>query len=141
MFPDVAIPLLYVNPVVNYWIRAPLTVSVDPTNIYAFLRYATAPNADPTTNAKAGNSGALLQEQNLHATNLPVPGGSAPADRTIDLSFTKSTDALGAVQWTINGIKYLPPNLPTLLNIIANNFTVKSDFTTSEHTSEQERRY
>jgi len=38
------------------------------------------------------------------------------------------------MQWTINGIKYIPPDLPTLLNIIANNFTVESDFTTSEHT-------
>ncbi|KIJ55074.1 multicopper oxidase [Sphaerobolus stellatus SS14] len=129
------------QPVANYWIRAPLTVSgassnknLDPTNVYAILRYAGAPNADPTTAAKAANGGVLLQEQNLHAINLPVPGGSAPADRTIDLSFTKSTDALGAVQWTINGIKYLPSDLPTLLNIIANNFTVESDFTTSEHT-------
>jgi iron transport multicopper oxidase len=37
-------------------------------------------------------------------------------------------------QWTINGIQYLPPSLPTLLNIIAHNFTTESDFTTSEHT-------
>ncbi|KIJ32231.1 multicopper oxidase [Sphaerobolus stellatus SS14] len=128
------------QPVANYWIRAPLTVSgasnnknLDANNVFAVLRYAGAPTAEPTTDPNGGGGGGvLLQEQNLHAINLPVPGGSAPADRTIDLSFTKSTDAQGA--WTINGIKYIPPDLPTLLNIIANNFTVESDFTTSEHT-------
>lgn len=35
--------------------------------------------------------------------------------------------------WKINGIQYVPPDLPTLLKII-NGATVESDFTTPEHT-------
>ncbi|KAF8583110.1 multicopper oxidase [Ramaria rubella] len=129
------------QPVANYWIRSPMTVSgasnnknLNTNNIFAVLHYAGAPNAEPTTKADGGGGGTLLQEQNLHAINEPVPGGNGPADRTIDLDFTKSTDSKGSVEWIINGIQYLPPDLPTLLNIIANNFTVESNFTTSEHT-------
>ncbi|KAF8523282.1 laccase [Hysterangium stoloniferum] len=127
------------QPVANYWIRSPMTVSgesdnpnLDAEDIFAVLHYAGAPNGDPTTQADSGGGGVLLSENNLHAIGLPVPGGSGPADRTIDLDFTKSTDSNGA--WTINGIQYLPPDLPTLLNIIANNFTFESNFTRPEHT-------
>ncbi|KIJ36674.1 multicopper oxidase [Sphaerobolus stellatus SS14] len=89
---------------------------------------------DDSGHGGGGGGGVLLREQNLRAIGLPVPGGSGPADRTIDLDFTQSKDDQGGVEWTINGIKYLPPDLPTLLNIMANNFTLESDFTKSEHT-------
>jgi iron transport multicopper oxidase len=45
-----------------------------------------------------------------------------------------SDRCLPITQWTINGIRYESPDLPTLLNIIANNFTTESQFSTSEHT-------
>ncbi|KIJ32230.1 multicopper oxidase, partial [Sphaerobolus stellatus SS14] len=129
------------QPVGNYWIRAPLTVSgassnknLDATNIFAILRYAGAPNSEPTSTHSKRKNGGDDGSGSGSSGGGSGGGGSGPADRTIDLDFTKSTDASGSVEWTINGIKYIPPDLPTLLNIIANNFTVESDFTTSEHT-------
>ncbi|KAG8742915.1 laccase, partial [Ceratobasidium sp. 428] len=71
----------------NYWIRAPMTVAnaannpnLDATNVFAVLRYAGAPNAEPTT--EPGTAiGTPLVEENLHALINPgAPGGSGPAD-------------------------------------------------------------
>jgi iron transport multicopper oxidase len=125
---------------------------VDTNNVYAVLHYQGAPNAEPTTDAPGGVDN-LLEEYQLAALENPgAPGGSAPADRSIDLNFASSVvngrlevgpsfPYLGwqsrvymTHQWTINGIQYESPDLPTLLNIIANNYTQESDFTTPEHT-------
>lgn len=38
------------------------------------------------------------------------------------------------LQWTVNGIQYESPDLPTLLKVIANGFTTEADFSPSEHT-------
>ncbi|KAJ7683829.1 Cupredoxin, partial [Mycena rosella] len=74
--------------------------------------------------------GSLLQEYQLATLINPgAPGGSAPADHVIDLSF----DTAGSGIWEINGIVYTPPTLPTLLTII-NGGTTASDFNVSEHT-------
>ncbi|KAF5323276.1 hypothetical protein D9619_013491 [Psilocybe cf. subviscida] len=134
------------QPVKNYWIR------VDTDNVYAVLHYAGAPNAEPATQADVGVSN-LLQEYQLAALENPgAPGGSAPADRSIDLNFSEQvtngrlqtpSNADTTIshhvlsrsdQWMINGISYESPDLPTLLNIIANNYTQESDFTRPEHT-------
>ncbi|KAJ7117080.1 laccase [Mycena epipterygia] len=125
----------------NYWIRAPMIAqgsskTLDKTNVKAILRYAGAPIQDPLTSALVlspaplKGSGSVLQEYQLATLINPgAPGGSAPADHIIDLSF----DAAGKGTWEINGIVYTPPSLPTLLNII-NGGTVASDFTVGEHT-------
>ncbi|KAJ6596228.1 laccase 17 [Mycena vulgaris] len=125
----------------NYWIRAPMTAAgssktLDKDNVKAILRYAGAPIQDPVTSAvvlapvplKGG--GSIAQEYQLATLINPgAPGGSAPADHVIDLSF----DTAGKGTWEINGIVYTPPSLPTLLSII-NGATVASDFTVGEHT-------
>ncbi|KAJ7089520.1 laccase 16 [Mycena epipterygia] len=121
--------VLHANAAVNnYWIRAPMTVAgssalLDKENVKAILRYAGAPAQDPTTSSSGG---AQLQEFELATLIDPgAPGGSAPADHVIDLDF----DAV----WEINGISYVPPDLPTLLKLI-NGATVAGDFNVSEHT-------
>ncbi|KAF5327067.1 hypothetical protein D9619_004662 [Psilocybe cf. subviscida] len=126
--------------VANYWIRGPMTLqhssdntNLDTNNVYAVLHYQGAPNAEPTTDAEDGVDN-LLQEYQLAALENPgAPGGSAPADRSIDLNFASSV-VNNRLEWTINGIQYESPDLPTLLNIIANNYTQESNFTTPEHT-------
>ncbi|KAF7341772.1 Multicopper oxidase [Mycena sanguinolenta] len=128
------------QPVNNYWINAPMTVQgssaiLDKQNVKAILRYAGAPNSDPTTSGAGSSSAAPLQEFQLQTLINPgAPGGSAPADRTIDLDF----DAAGNGLWEINGVSYVPPDLPTLLKII-NGATTPSDFNVTENTFVLER--
>uniref|UniRef100_A0A8H8CKY3 Laccase n=1 Tax=Psilocybe cubensis TaxID=181762 RepID=A0A8H8CKY3_PSICU len=128
------------KPVANYWIRAPMTLqhssdneNLDTRNVFAVLHYIGAPDAEPTTQADQGAQN-LLQEYQLAALINPgAPGGSAPADRSIDLDFSMEVKN-GRLMWEINGISYLPPDLPTMLNIIANGFSSPNNFTTTEHT-------
>ncbi|KAF8155412.1 laccase 17 [Crassisporium funariophilum] len=128
------------KPVANYWIRAPMQLqhasdndNLDTNNVYAVLHYSGASASEPTTQA-SGTVINLLQEHLLAPLENPgAPGGNSPATKTIDLQFTRSTDNNG-LKWTINGIKYHSPSLPTLLNIMANGFTFESNFTTTEHT-------
>nr|BAU94254.1 laccase [Pholiota microspora] len=128
------------KPVANYWIRGPMTLqhssdnkNLDTDDVYAVLHYAGAPDAEPTTKADVGVQN-LLQEFQLAALINPgAPGGNAPADRSIDLNFGMDVKS-GRLMWEINDISYLPPDLPTLLNIIANGFTSEANFTTTEHT-------
>ncbi|EUC56627.1 oxidorectuctase, putative [Rhizoctonia solani AG-3 Rhs1AP] len=124
----------------NYWIRAPMTVAgagtnanLDPTNVFAVLHYNGAPNAEPTT--EQGTAiGTALVEENLHALINPgAPGGSAPADVSLNLAIGRST-VDGILRFTFNNIKYEAPSLPTLLKILANNASTNADFGTNEHT-------
>ncbi|CAE6447279.1 unnamed protein product [Rhizoctonia solani] len=124
----------------NYWIRAPMTVAgagtnanLDPTNVFAVLRYEGAPNAEPTTE-QGSAIGTALVEENLHALINPgAPGGSAPADVSLNLAIGRST-VDGILRFTFNNIKYEAPSLPTLLKILANNASNDADFTPNEHT-------
>lgn len=60
---------------------------MDTKNVYAVLHYQGSPDAEPTTKADDGVQN-LLQEFQLAALENPgAPGGSAPADRVIDLNF------------------------------------------------------
>ncbi|KAF8155428.1 laccase 16 [Crassisporium funariophilum] len=128
------------KPVANYWIRGPMTLqhdsdnpNLDTRNVYAVLHYSGAPNADPTTQADQGPNN-ILEEYQLAALENPgAPGGNAPADRSIDLNFSQDVTN-GRLEWTINGIQYQSPDLPTLLNIIANGYSTESNFTRPEHT-------
>ncbi|KAJ7456051.1 laccase [Mycena latifolia] len=139
------------QPVDNYWIRAPIDVQgnnpdLDPSLVKAILRYTGAPDAEPVTTALVppvplkggpgggggggGGSVGPLQEFQLATLVDPgAPGGDAPADHRLNLTFASPGDGV----WAINGEVYTPPTLPTLLKII-NGATVASDFNTSEHT-------
>ncbi|KAF8583111.1 hypothetical protein K439DRAFT_1634696 [Ramaria rubella] len=89
--------------------------------------YAGAPDAEPTKQPNSYSGGTFLEEHNLHAVNNAVPE-SGPANHHY-LDFTKLIDAN----------EYLPPDLPTILDIIANNFTFESDFSLVAHVlAEQE---
>ncbi|KAJ7451413.1 laccase 17 [Mycena latifolia] len=128
---------------------------LDPSLVKAILRYAGAPDAEPVTTALVppvplqggsgggggggsggsgggggGGSVGPLQEFQLATLVDPgAPGGDAPADHRLNLTFASPGDGV----WAINGEVYTPPTLPTLLKII-NGATVASDFNTSEHT-------
>ncbi|THU81232.1 laccase [Dendrothele bispora CBS 962.96] len=143
------------RPVGNYWISAPMTLqhdadnnNLDIDNVFAVLHYIGAPDADPegdpanlvaalrpaVATTAAANKLNLLDESDLVPLfNAEAPGGSGPADRVIDLQFQRDSDT-GELEWTINGIKYESPDLPTLLNIMVNGFTNENQFTTAEHT-------
>lgn len=60
---------------------------MDTNDVFAVLHYAGAPDAEPITQADVGVQN-LLQEFQLAAlVNPGAPGGSAPADRSIDINF------------------------------------------------------
>ncbi|QRV80453.1 Multicopper oxidase [Ceratobasidium sp. AG-Ba] len=112
--------------VANYWIRAPMTVAgagsnanLDPTNVFAILRYSGAPNAEPTTEQGTAIGARAFVEGDLH----PL----------INLALGRST-INGIPAFTFNNVRYQSPSLPTLLKIMANNATTDADFSTSEHT-------
>ncbi|KAJ6562302.1 laccase 16, partial [Mycena capillaripes] len=112
-------------PIGNYWIRAPMVLrshrdTVEKTLVKAILHYQDAPIADPTTSTSVStrsNPGTLIDPG--------APGGSAPADHTIDLQF--------GTLWEINGISYVPPSLPTLLKMI-NGGDIAANYSATEHT-------
>lgn len=66
---------------------------VDAENVFGVLHYAGASSGNPTTKADDFPSGGdFLQEHQLAPLENPgAPGGSGPADRVIDLSFTRTT--------------------------------------------------
>src|SRR6202044_2497239 len=105
----------------NYWIRAEQQTGVDggPTGFAdginsAILRYAGAPNADPTTNQT--DSVIPLYEGNLHPLSNPAAPGKpfvGGADVLLNLEF-----ALNGFTLSINGVAYKPPSVPVLLQIL-----------------------
>jgi hypothetical protein len=65
---------------------------VDPDNVHGVLHYDGASSSEPTT-SKDPDEGTKLQEHLLRPLENPgAAGGSAPADRVIDLSFTRDYD-------------------------------------------------
>lgn len=131
------------QPVANYWITAPMELqhssdnkNLDTNNVFAVLHYEGADDADPKSNKGSLKQGNILEEHLLVPLRNPeAPGGSNPADRVIDLHFTRTTnDATGHLEWTINDISYKSPDLPTLWNIMINGFTEENQFSVPEHT-------
>ncbi|KIJ44817.1 multicopper oxidase [Sphaerobolus stellatus SS14] len=128
----------------NYWIRATQTVrglttsastAFDGTEMYAVLHYANAPSAEPTapkppTTLPAGK--VAFQEFNLKPLDPGPPGGTGPADVTLSLTFAPLPGGNG--RWMINNTQYIPPTIPTLLNIIANGASMQGDFGQNENT-------
>lgn len=62
---------------------------MDTDDVYAVLHYAGAPNAEPTTQADMSVNNLLQEYQLAPLVNPGAPGGSAPADRSIDINFMK----------------------------------------------------
>ncbi|KAJ2928522.1 hypothetical protein H1R20_g8580, partial [Candolleomyces eurysporus] len=126
------------QPIRNYWIRAPMDLqhssdndNLDEENVYAVLHYDGAPNAEPTTRRDRSPSNVLQEHTLVPLENPGPPGGSAPADRIIDLRYSRDTS--GGTKWKFNGIQYHSPSTPTLLQILGG-ASNPGDFTTSEHT-------
>ncbi|KAJ7018391.1 yellow laccase [Mycena alexandri] len=104
----------------NYWVRSvpnfgdnSFTGGVNS----AILRYISAPNTDPTTKNTASTK--PLLETNLHplvpvaVPGLPHPGG---ADVLINLNIGLD---LTTVRYTLNGVSFIPPSAPALLQILS----------------------
>ena len=66
-------------------------LAVDEEDVYAVLHYDGAPNAQPTTRADRDPDDVLQEYQLSPLENPGPPGGSGPADRVIDLEFSRST--------------------------------------------------
>ncbi|KAF9010407.1 laccase [Hymenopellis radicata] len=139
------------QPIDNYWLNAPMEmkhdsdndnsltvgVSVDGDNVKAVLHYEGAPDAEPSGNRDlvAFKKNDLEEHLLVPLFNAEAPGGSGPADHVIDLHFSETVnDTTGSRIWTINDKSYIPPDLPTLLNIMANNATGMGDFGPNENT-------
>nr|AFA35114.1 laccase [Flammulina velutipes] len=128
----------------NYWISAPMEMhhdsdndNLDGDNVFAVLHYEGAPDTDPKGDArKAFKKGDELEEHLLVPLFNPEAPGGATADHIIDLKFTEDkNDTTGHRIWTVNGLAYAAPDLPTLLNILANNATEMGDFGPNENTN------
>lgn len=108
------------QPIGNYWIRAnPNSGSTgfEGSLNSAILRYQNAPNVDPTTNQTTStrplSESSLVPLQNAGAPGRPVPSG-ADVNINLAMSFDPSTFDL-----KINGVKFQPPSVPVLLQIIS----------------------
>ncbi|KIJ50346.1 multicopper oxidase [Sphaerobolus stellatus SS14] len=133
------------KPINNYWIRATQTVrgsltspnnpNFNGTDVYAVLHYAGASNNEPTVSQPGPNLAAGLipfKEYMMQPlVNPAAPGGSGPADLTFNFTFTPGNNR--GTTWTINGIQYQPPKLPTLLKILSGAST-DADFGPNENT-------
>ncbi|KAK7045835.1 laccase, multicopper oxidase, benzenediol:oxygen oxidorectuctase, partial [Paramarasmius palmivorus] len=107
------------QPVGNYWIRAnPNSGTEGFTNGInsAILRYAGADDAEPPTlnitNTNQLNESNLIPLDNLAAPGDPVVGG---VDVAMFLDFAFTSDAV----FTVNGVEYVPPTVPVLLQILS----------------------
>ncbi|KAF9266465.1 putative laccase 1d precursor [Marasmius fiardii PR-910] len=112
------------QPVGNYWIRAPITggaaasaggnPNLDPALTKAILRYRGAPNVEPTTN---NTPGVKLDDAQMHPIAQEHPGklGAGPPD----IAFTLNISQPNPPFFDINGISYISPTVPVLLQILS----------------------
>ncbi|KAF9449616.1 multicopper oxidase [Macrolepiota fuliginosa MF-IS2] len=109
------------QPVGNYWIRAPPTggspagnPNFNPSLALAILRYKGAANAEPTTTNVAGHK---LLDQEMHPIAQENPGklGDGPPDVHITLNIAQPNPPF----FDINGISYISPSIPVLLQILS----------------------
>ncbi|KAJ7113583.1 laccase 6 [Mycena epipterygia] len=101
----------------NYWIRAPLTkgCAVQANLTLAILRYEGAPEVEPRT---MDVNGTKLDDSLMHPIASEGPGklGSGPPDKAIMLNISQNQ---GSPFFDINGISYLSPTLPVLLQLLS----------------------
>ncbi|KAJ6453953.1 laccase [Mycena sanguinolenta] len=117
----------------NYWIRAPPTGGNSTNNpnfnaslTLAILRYEGAPDVDPTT---VNVPGLKMDDSLMHPIASEGPGnlGSGPADFSMVLNIAQPNPPF----FDINGISYLSPSLPVLLQLLSG-AAKPSDFLPSE---------
>ncbi|KAF5367142.1 hypothetical protein D9758_003875 [Tetrapyrgos nigripes] len=118
----------------NYWIHAPPTggsptnnPNFDPTLTKAILRYVGAPNVEPTTTGT--NNGHKLDDAEMHPIASEGPGktGSQPPDVAFNLVISQPNLPF----FDINGISYISPTVPVLLQILSG-AAAPTDFLPSE---------
>ncbi|KAJ6617294.1 Cu-oxidase-domain-containing protein [Mycena sp. CBHHK59/15] len=123
------------QPVGNYWINTILdggnpahNLNLNATLGRGILRYKGAPAQEPTTPMTLGPAiQNMLEEVNLHPL-FPIP---APEP---DFNLTFVTDMpVNQTVWTINGIAYQSPVIPTLVKIL-DGANSTADFNASENT-------
>ena len=102
----------------NYWIRA---LSSQPDQTFdggqssAILRYAGAPEQEPTT--EHGPYVLPYEEGNVHPLITPgVPGIPEPGKADVNINLIPG---LNSIRFTLNGISYSNPPLPVLLQILS----------------------
>jgi len=133
------------QPVRNYWIAYPSNFegfteapTVNPnyngTEAFAILRYQGAPDADPTTPQITPPDFGVFQEFKLKPLVSPPP--PQPDENKLNLSLefgpfnlgNGSIDAKGGSNiWKINGVQYVPPKIPILLNILTHSVNQTSE--------------
>ncbi|KAJ7176104.1 putative laccase 1d precursor [Mycena crocata] len=105
----------------NYWIRAPPTggspannPNFNPNLTLAILRYEGAPEVEPTT---VNVPGLKMDDGLMHPIASEHPGqlGSGPPDFAMTLNIAQPT----APFFEINGVSYLSPSLPVLLQLLS----------------------
>ncbi|KAK7018300.1 laccase 3 [Favolaschia claudopus] len=116
--------VLHANQAVNnYWIRAPPTggspannPNYNPNLTLAILRYEGAPAVEPTTH-DTPELGTKMDDALMHPIAAEGPGklGSGPPDFAVTLNIAQPT----APFFEINGISYLSPSLPVLLQLLS----------------------
>ncbi|KAJ6586497.1 laccase2 [Mycena vulgaris] len=105
----------------NYWIRAPPTggnvtnnPNLNPNLTLAILRYEGAPEVEPTT---VNVPGPKMDDGLMHPIASEGPGnlGSGPPDFAVTLNIAQPNLPF----FDINGISYLSPSLPVLLQLLS----------------------
>ncbi|KAG7450632.1 laccase [Guyanagaster necrorhizus] len=109
------------QPIDNYWIRAPPTggapagnPNFNPDLTRAILRYQGAPDEEPTTN---NTPGIKLDDADMHPIASQDPGklGTGPPDVAFTLNIAQPNPPF----FDINGISYISPSVPVLLQILS----------------------
>jgi len=108
------------QPVNNYWIRAnpELGTKGFANGINsAILRYAGAPDAEPTTTQPT--SVIPLVETNLHPlVNTGAPGKPFPGGADVNINLNLSVN-LTSTRFFVNGVSFVPPTVPVLLQVLS----------------------
>ncbi|THU89661.1 laccase 3 [Dendrothele bispora CBS 962.96] len=113
----------------NYWIRAPPQPGTPAVKnlTRAILRYAGAPDEEPTT-TRQDPPGHALNDAEMHPIAAEGPGklGNGTADRTYIFNITQpfaganqTVDVDKAAFFQINGTSYVSPPVPVLLQILS----------------------
>lgn len=108
------------RPADNYWIRAlPGSYASNFTNGLnsAILRYAGAPEEEPENRTQPLVN--VLNETLLRARDRPVaPGPPYPGGADVSINLVGTMDNV-TLDFKMNGVKYTPPDTPTLLQILS----------------------
>ncbi|KAJ7185038.1 Cu-oxidase-domain-containing protein [Mycena filopes] len=126
----------------NYWINSILgggnpahNSNLNHTLGRGILRYVGAPAVEPTTPMTLGPAVPnALVESNLHPL-FPTPAPEPDYNLTFvtDMQANASSPSGFNTNWTINGVQYISPIVPTLLKIL-DGASTEADFNRSENT-------